>query len=105
MKKLLLIILCLTAGIPSFALCPIDENNTVCTLPMYREQVLPIYQEKGGIYNYGNNPNVHLQPIKREDPITNMRNPNNELNYNSSCQFGVCLPTVNDTLMMQKNND
>ena len=87
MKKFL--ILSIFFGIlPSFAMCPIDSENAVCALPGFREQVNPIYIQSPSATPY---PNASLQPLKRQDPIEQMRGPNNDRNYNSGCQFGVCL--------------
>ena len=101
MKNFFIIISALVLSLPSFALCPIEGGESVCSLPEFREQVSPIYNDNSG----GITPNVQLQPLKREDPMKSMRDPNNELNYNSGCQFGVCLPKTNDTLIMRRNND
>ena len=76
--------------LPAYATCPIENGETVCTLPEFREQIKPSIQTNstlGGL----NQPQVELQPIQRKDPMEQMRNPNNRLNYNSGCQFGVCV--------------
>lgn len=87
-------------SLPVFALCPIENGETVCSLPGFREQVQPIYTE---IPSASFAPNVKLQPMKRTDPVDQMRGPNNNLNYNSGCQFGVCLNNPNkSTLPVQK---
>jgi hypothetical protein len=89
MRKLLLMLL-LSSISPVFAVCPIDSGESVCALPSFREQVRPIYSETLNNTNV-NRPSLNLQPLQREDPINQMRGPNNDLNYNSGCQFGVCL--------------
>ena len=86
MKKYLLLS-ALLISLPSFSACSIESGEKVCTLPDFREQVQPIFNNNTKI----GAPNVNLQPLSREDPINQMRGPNNTLNYNSGCQFGVCL--------------
>ena len=86
----------------AFALCPIDGGESVCSLPGFREQVSPIYHENSGILNLPQ-PNIELQPLKREDPMAQMRSPINKLNYNSSCQFGVCLQDEKTPSDLQPN--
>lgn len=99
MKKLLIIPAVLIA-LPAFSACSIEGGETVCTLPNFREQISPIYQESPSATPY---PNAQLQPLNRTDPIEQMRGPNNTLNYNSGCQFGVCLQNPNkSTLPIQK---
>ena len=88
MKKYLLLP-ALLISLPVFSACPIESGETVCTLPNFREQVQPIFDNTN--YPKSVNPAQNLQPLKREDPINQMRGPNNQLNYNSGCQFGVCL--------------
>ena len=87
MKKFL-IVPAILLSLPSYALCPIGDGETVCTLPEFRQQVRPIYQESPSL---NSTPNINLQPLSRTDPMKQMRGPNNDLNYNSGCQFGVCL--------------
>ena len=86
MKKLLIIYILLLS--PAYALCSIEEGASVCSLSNVREEFQPTYS---GNYPIGVQPSTELQPIKRKDPIEDMRTPNNRLNYNSSCQFGVCV--------------
>ena len=88
MKNIIIILLMLAA--PAYALCPIDAGETVCTLPEFREHISPSYQIDSSIGGVGQ-PNIELQPLKRKDPMDQMRSPNNKLNYNSGCQFGVCV--------------
>ena len=83
-------------SLPVFALCPIENGETVCSLPNFREQVQPIYKESPSAKFA---PNVKLQPLNRTDPIEQMRGPNNNLNYNSGCQFGVCLRNPNESTL------
>lgn len=97
MKKYLVISIFLFS-LPSFAACPIDGGDTVCSLPSFREQVSPVFKETNTLGNFNSNqPNGQLQPLNREDPINQMRGPNNNLNYNSGCQFGVCLQNPNES--------
>ena len=84
--------------LPIYALCPIEGGETVCSLPEFREQVSPIFKESNPEANMSN-PQVRLQPLNRTDPMDQMRGPNNNLNYNSGCQFGMCLQNPNNTIM------
>ena len=100
MKKTL-VILSLFLILPAFSACPIEGGETVCSLPNFREQVNPVLdvgKEAGNIKT----PSVQLQPLQREDPINQMRTPNNSLNYKSGCQFGVCLQENKQNTLMQK---
>ena len=99
MKKFLVLFLINTI-IPVFASCPIEGGETVCSLPEFREQVGPVLKEDSSATF--NQPNLQLQPLNREDPIDQMRHPNNSLNYNSHCQFGVCLQDSKEPILMQK---
>ena len=94
MKKYFVYTLLLTT-IPAYSACPIDpiSGESVCTLPSFREQVSPVFNNNSSTNL--NNPAGKLQPLSRQDPINQMRGPNNDLNYNSGCQFGVCLQNPN----------
>ena len=94
MKKIFIIPAMFVLSLLLYASCPIDAGETVCALPGLREKVEPIYKESQSATPY---PNATLQPLNRQDPIEQMRGPNNNLNYNSGCQFGVCLQNPNQT--------
>ena len=103
MKKYLLIMI-FTVAIPAYAACPIDTSGeTVCSLPEFRQQVTPIFNDSNNLNL--SNPSVNLQPLTRTDPIEQMRGPNNNLNYNSGCQFGVCLQNPNESKLPQEQNN
>ncbi len=87
--------------LPIYALCPIEGGETVCSLPEFRGQTTPIFQQVNPELNI-NTPQVKLQPLNRADPIEQMRGPNNNINYNSGCQFGMCLQNPNNTLQKQQ---
>ena len=78
MKKIFILssILIVSVFLPSFAMCPVDEGA----------------------------PEARLTPLNRSD-IRNEANSfapsENNFNYNSSCQFGVCLQN-RDTPLFQK---
>ena len=100
MKKFIPIIF-LIMTIPAIASCPIDGNETMCSLPEMREQFSPIFEGNNNVIDYSN-PGLKLQPIEKEEKqIDQMRGPNNSLNYDSSCQFGLCLPGVDESLKRQ----
>ena len=97
MKKYLILAIFL-APISSFAACPIDINGeAVCTLPEFRQQITPVFKQSTGVQTNIDSPAGQLQPLNRTDPINDMRGPNNNLNYNSGCQFGVCLQNPNQS--------
>ncbi|MBR1775506.1 hypothetical protein IJ750_00325 [bacterium] len=93
MKKLL-IIPALFISSASFALCPIDSEKTVCSLPQFQGSSRPVFQNQKTNLEM-NKPNTMLQPLNKTNPIEEIRGPNVDMNYNSGCQFGVCLPNPN----------
>ena len=95
MKKYL-ILSALFVILPSYSACAID-GESVCTLPEFRQQVTPMFKQSTGIQPNIDNTPGQLQPLNRADPINSMRSPNNDLNYNSGCQFGVCLQNPNES--------
>ena len=106
MKKIFILssILIVSALSPVFAMCSIDENATVCSVPGFREKVSPIYNPNSQIKEFSGSPEARLTPLNRSD-IRNEANSfapsENNFNYNSSCQFGVCLQN-RDTPLFQK---
>lgn len=100
MKKFYLIPAILIV-LPIYALCPIEGGEKVCSLPEYGEQAAPIFQQTNPTVNIENT-NPQLQPLGRTNPIEQMRGPNNKLNYNSGCQFGMCLQNPNNVIRKQQ---
>ena len=96
-----LVILSTFVILPAFSACPIDGGETVCSLPNFRGQVNPVL-DMGKDSTTIKTPSIQLQPLNREDPINQMRTPNNDLNYKSGCQFGVCLQKEKQNTLMQK---
>ena len=96
MKKFFIIIFSVFIFLPSYALCPIESGESVCSLPQFREQVSPIFKDISTGTTMSN-PQVNLQPLSRESSVEQMRGPNNDLNYNSGCQFGICLQDPNES--------
>lgn len=93
MKKILILAAFLIA-LPSYSMCAVDAGDTVCSLPNFREQVSPIYSPRTGISEFSDNPEARLRPLDRSDIMQEVRErapAGSDLNYNSSCQFGVCL--------------
>ena len=104
MKKIF-ILLGLITSIPVFAMCSIDDAN-VCSssLPGMREEFSSRYNPKSNINEFSNTPEARLNPIKRDNIEYQMRQfapTENNFNYNSSCQFGVCLENRNTPLFQQ----
>ena len=106
MKKIFILssILIVSALSPVFAMCSIDESATVCSVPGFREKVSPIYNPNSQIKEFSGSPEARLTPLNRSD-IRNEANSfapsENNFNYNSSCQFGVCLQN-RDTPLFRK---
>ena len=106
MKKIFILssILIVSALSPVFAMCSIDESATVCSVPGFREKVSPIYNPNSQIKEFSGSPEARLTPLNRSD-IRNEANSfapsENNFNYNSSCQFGVCLQN-RETPLFQK---
>ena len=106
MKKIFILssILIVSALSPVFAMCSLDESATVCSVPGFREKVSPIYNPNSQIKEFSGSPEARLTPLNRSD-IRNEANSfapsENNFNYNSSCQFGVCLQN-RDTPLFQK---
>ena len=106
MKKIFILssILIVSALSPVFAMCSIDESTTACSVPGFREKVSPIYNPNSQIKEFSGSPEARLTPLNRSD-IRNEANSfapsENNFNYNSSCQFGVCLQN-RDTPLFQK---
>ena len=93
MKKIIIIAIYLLS-LPAFSMCSVDSDNTVCALPDFREEVEPIYNPGYGISEFSNTPEARLKPLDRKDIIRQSKEfspSGSEFNYNSSCQFGVCL--------------
>ena len=93
MKKIFILWTFLFA-LPSFGMCAVDSGETVCSLPELRQQIEPIYNPGYGISEFSNSPEARLKPLDRKDIIqpSNDKAPfGSSFNYNSSCQFGVCL--------------
>lgn len=96
MKKILILSFILIVGVflPSFATCPIDEGATVCSVPGFREKVPPIYNPSSHIKEFSGSPEARLNPLDRSDirnEASSFTPTESNFNYNSSCQFGVCL--------------
>lgn len=97
MKKYLIIALLLAAA-PSFGLCPIEGGETVCSLTPYQGSSPNVFENQKTDLQM-NKPNKMLQPLNKTNPIEEIRGPNVPMNYNSGCQFGVCLPNANKSSM------
>ncbi len=105
MKKILLfVILLISATQISFATCPIDGNETVCSLPGFREKVSPVYNPSSNLKEFSGSPEARLHPLDRSDIRDQAQSfaPNQyDYSYNSSCQFGVCLQNRDTPLFQQ----
>ena len=100
MKKILISMFLVSFIIPSYALCPVDNGEKVCTLPDVRQEYRPTYS---GRFPVGEQPSTELQPLQRKDPLDQMRAPNNSFNYNSGCQFGVCINETERRFNLNEN--
>ena len=90
---------------PARAACPIEGGETVCSLPGFRERVTPVYNPTGAnISEFGESPEARLNPVDRSDIREQAQSfvpTENDYNYNSSCQFGVCLQNRAKPLFQQ----
>ena len=107
MKKIFILssILIVSMLLPSFATCPIEEGATVCSVPGFREKVSPIYNPNSHIKEFSGSPEARLNPLDRSDirkEADSFAPTENNFNYNSSCQFGVCLQN-RETPLFQKS--
>ena len=103
MKKFL-ILSALLFALPSYSMCAVDGGDTVCSLPNFREQVSPIYKPQSGISEFSGTPEARLRPLDRKDIMQEVKGNSpagSDLNYNSSCQFGVCLQNRSTPLFQQ----
>ena len=98
MKKLFLI-LTLTIALPSIASCPIDNENTSCSIASKIQTSQPMertYSQKSTIKEFAGSPEVRLKPSQNNRPSQNLRDfgPQTvDYSYNTSCQFGICNPS------------
>lgn len=102
MKKFLLLIL--LVNLPTFGMCSIDNLDEVCSLPGFREQVSPTYNPRNNIREFSSSPEARLKSIDRSDISKQVRDfapVESDFNYNSSCQFGVCLQDRSTPLFEQ----
>ena len=103
MKKFLILSAILFA-LPSYAMCPVDGGETVCSLPGFRAQVSPIYQPGTGLSEFSGSPEARLKPLDRSDiskQIKGVVPDGSDMNNNSSCQFGVCMQNRSTPLFEQ----
>lgn len=85
------------------ASCSIEQLG-VCTatndISTIRRAYQPIYQDKSGNANF-DNPFIRLTPADNSQVERTFRTQNemqNTTNYDSNCQFGVCLPSDNNLM-------
>lgn len=103
MKKIVFVFL-LSLGIPVLALCPIDTENSVCSLTDAENKIVkPFSTNDGGIRNFQSTEN-NLNPLNQENSGTQMREPNSGRNYDSQCQLGNCLQEERNTSIIDKRN-
>ncbi len=104
MKKFLIISVFFSL-MPVYAMCPVEDGATVCTLPGFREQLPPTYSQKTNINEFAESPEVRLNPIQRDDIQEQTREfapVESNYSYNSSCQFGVCMQNRMKPLFQQR---
>lgn len=103
MKKYLIIMTLFLMG-SAYAMCPVENGETVCSLPGFREQVSPIYNPKSNISEFSSTPEARLTPVDRSDIGQQVRQfapAESDYSYNSSCQFGVCMQNRSTPLFQQ----
>ena len=97
MKKLLIVFL-LIFIMPSYATCPVNSGESVCSLPDFGSNSKPLFQNTKIEANI-NNTQTPLQPLYKDDLFEKIRTPNNELmQYDSGCLFGVCVKDLNQKI-------
>ena len=79
---------------PAFALCPIDSNESVCTLPNAQQNGSLLFQNNT---NQTNKTQNMLQPRDNSSSANNMLNNNKNLQRNPNCMFGTCLNDLKNT--------
>ncbi|MBD9222321.1 hypothetical protein EGQ24_00200, partial [bacterium] len=76
-----------------------DSNNE-----RFREKVSPVYNPNSQIKEFSGSPEARLTPLNRSEirkEANSFAPSENNFNYNSSCQFGVCLQN-RETPLFQK---
>lgn len=90
----------------AFATCPVD-GNTVCAVPGFREQVPPVYNPAfSNINEFSGSQEARLNPLDRSDIREQSQSfapTESNYNYNTDCQFGVCLDNRQNTIFQQKS--
>jgi len=105
MKKYI-IFAAMFAALPVLALCSIEEGAEVCSIPGFRTKFQPTYNPQSNLKEFSGSPEARLNPVKRtdfSDESRNFTNPDNKFNYNTSCQFGVCLQDNSKPIFNQLN--
>lgn len=103
MKKYLILSLMFLMG-SAYAMCPVENGETVCSLPGYREQLTPTYNANPTINQFSGEPEARLTPINKNEVHEQFRNfapAESDYSYNSSCQFGVCMQNRSTPLFQQ----
>lgn len=96
MKKIL-VLLFFYLCIPSYGMCTIGAEESICTLPDFKSNNTPMFQNTNAEANI-NGIQTPLQPFK-EETFDKSRVPNNELmKYDSGCQFGICVQDLKQNL-------
>ena len=100
MKKMFLIITCLLfCANLSYSACAIENTNTVCTATdaaRIREPYKQIYRDYSGNADFNGEPFIRISPADRSSVERTFKDHNelqNQSQYDSNCQFGVCLPS------------
>jgi hypothetical protein len=87
MKKFLFLF-ALVISLPAYALCPID-GESVCSMQNFKTNSNPLFQTPSSGIDTNTTP-TQLQPFNSNKTNLEMQTQNNNLNYNSNCQFGNC---------------
>lgn len=97
MKKFLIIFI-LFASASVHAVCPLDiTGESVCTLPDYGQKSVPSFAEQRNSIGAKTEP-VRSNSLPDLTPLNiNSDKKNGQFQYDSSCQFGVCLQDLNNS--------
>lgn len=105
MKKIYIIAILITGAGAAYASCSVD--GLVCTASdaaLIREPYKPIYQNYDKAADFAGQPFIRLAPADRSNVDRTFKDHNqlqNQKQYNSNCQFGVCLPSDMQNNSMQ----
>ena len=95
MKKIILIA-CTFFTVQAYALCPLDSGDSVCSSDL-GNPAQPDILKNENMFNF----NSEQPPVNRSEVLSPSNQDINikkqQLQYDSACQFGVCIQDLNNT--------